>query len=128
MKKTLTINLSGVVFNIDEDAYDTLKGYLVKLETKFKPEEVKEVMNDIEARLAELFGEGLQREHKNVVTIEHVEGAIEQLGTAEEIGDDANDMSGEESSENKRKQHRKFYRDSENKVLGGVAAGLAAYF
>lgn len=127
MKKTLTINLSGVVFNIDEDAYDTLKGYLVKLETKFKPEEVKEVMNDIEARLAELFGEGLQREHKNVVTIEHVEGAIEQLGTAEEIGDDANDMSGEESSENKRKQHRKFYRDSENKVLGGVAAGLAAY-
>ena len=127
MKKTLTINLSGVVFNIDEDAYDTLKEYLAKLETKFENEEGKEVMNDIEARLAELFGEGLQREHKNVVTIEQVERAIEQLGTAEEIGGGTNDMEKEEPSKNERKRHRKFYRDSENKVLGGVAAGLAAY-
>ncbi len=127
MKKTLTINLSGVVFNIDEDAYDTLKEYLAKLETKFENEEGKEVMNDIEARLAELFGEGLQREHKNVVTIEQVERAIEQLGTAEEIGGGTNDIEKEEPSKNERKRHRKFYRDSENKVLGGVAAGLAAY-
>ncbi len=127
MKKTLTINLSGFVFNIDEDAYDTLRVYLGKLEAKFANEEGKEVMHDIEARLAELFEEGLKCEHKNVVTIEQVERAIEQLGTAEEIGGGTNDMEKEEPSKNERKRHRKFYRDSENKVLGGVAAGLAAY-
>lgn len=127
MKKTLTINLSGFVFNINEDAYDTLRVYLGKLEAKFANEEGKEVMHDIEARLAELFEEGLKCEHKNVVTIEQVKVVMEQLGTAEEIGGGTNDMEKEEPSKNERKRHRKFYRDSENKVLGGVAAGLAAY-
>ena len=57
MKKTLTINLSGIVFNIDEDAYDVLQEYLNKLELRFTGEDGKEIMRDIEARLAELFGD-----------------------------------------------------------------------
>ena len=79
MKKTLTINLSGVVFNIDEDAYEVLNEYLRKLEIQFADEDGKEVMRDIEARLAELFGSALKSGNKNVVTLNDVNSVIEQL-------------------------------------------------
>lgn len=127
MKKTLTINLSGIVFNIDEDAYDVLQEYLKKLEIRFTGEEGKEILCDIEARLAELFGDAVNHKQHAVVTIVHVENAIAQLGTAEEIGGGASEMHRDETSKEERKRNRKFYRDSENKILGGVAAGFAAY-
>ena len=126
MKKTLTINLSGFVFNIDEDAYDALQEYLKKLELRFSGEDGKEILCDIEARLAELFGEALHHKEQAVVTIEHVSNAIAQLGTADEIDGEGN-AAGEKNKEESRKQYRKFYRDGENKILGGVAAGVAAY-
>ena len=126
MKKTLTINLSGIVFNIDEDAYGVLQEYLKKLEMRFTGDEGKEILCDIEARLAELFGDAVNHKQHAVVTIEHVENAIAQLGTAEEIGGEGN-AAGEKNKEESRKQYRKFYRDGENKILGGVAAGVAAY-
>ena len=129
MKKTLTINLSGVVFNIDEDAYEILNEYLRKLEIQFSDEDGKEVMRDIEARLAELFGNSLKSGNKNVVTINNVNSVIEQLGTAEEIGCESKSSAFDTKEEKKenRKRYRKFYRDADNKILGGVAAGLAAY-
>ena len=129
MKKTLTINLSGVVFNIDEDAYEVLNEYLRKLEIQFSDEDGKEVMRDIEARLAELFSNTLKSGNKNVVTINNVNSVIEQLGTAEEIGgeDKNSTFDNKEEKKENRKRYRKFYRDGENKILGGVAAGLAAY-
>ena len=80
MKKTLTINLSGVVFNIDEDAYEILNEYLRKLEIQFSDEDGKEIMRDIEARLAELFSNILKSNNKNVVTITDINSVIEQLG------------------------------------------------
>ena len=129
MKKTLTINLSGVVFNIDEDAYDVLNEYLRKLEIQFSDEDGKEVMRDIEARLAELFGNALKSGNRNVVTITDVNSVIEQLGTVEEIGGESNNstLDNKEEEKENRKRYRKFYRDGDNKILGGVAAGLAAY-
>ena len=129
MKKTLTINLSGVVFNIDEDAYEVLNEYLRKLEIQFADEDGKEVMRDIEARLAELFGSALKSGNKNVVTLNDVNSVIEQLGTAEEIGggEKNSTFDDRESDKESRKRNRKFYRDGDNKILGGVAAGLAAY-
>lgn len=129
MKKTLTINLSGVVFNIDEDAYEILNEYLRKLEIQFSDEDGKEIMRDIEARLAELFSNILKSNNKNVVTITDINSVIEQLGTAEEIGGDSKNSTfdNKETDKDNRKRHRKFYRDADNKILGGVAAGLAAY-
>ena len=129
MKKTLTINLSGVVFNIDEDAYDVLNEYLRKLEIQFSDEDGKEVMRDIEARLAELFGNALKSGNRNVVTITDVNSVIKQLGTVEEIGGESNNstLDNKEEEKENRKRYRKFYRDGDNKILGGVAAGLAAY-
>ena len=111
MKKTLTINLSGIVFNIDEDAYDVLQEYLKKLEMRFTGEEGKEILCDIEARLAELFGDAVNHKQHAVVTIVHVENAIAQLGTAEEIGGGASEMHKDETSKEERKRNRKFYRD-----------------
>ena len=129
MKKTLTINLSDIVFNIDEDAYEILNEYLRKLEVQFSDEDGKEVMRDIEARLAELFGNILKSSNKNVVTINDVNSVIEQLGTAEEIGGENKNFTfdDKETDKESRKRYRKFYRDADNKILGGVAAGLAAY-
>lgn len=129
MKKTLTINLSGIVFNIDEDAYTILHDYLQKLEVRFSDEEQREILCDIEARLAELFSNSFKYSKYSVITINEVNSAIEQLGTAEEISnkeDETNNSSQSENTENRRR-HRKFYRDADNKILGGVAAGLAAY-
>ena len=66
MKKTLTVNLNNVVFHIDDDAYELLQNYLSAVEKQLSEDERKEVMSDIEARVAELFTERLQR-NKNVV-------------------------------------------------------------
>ena len=79
MKKTLTVNLSNVVFHIDDDAYELLQNYLSAGEKQLSGDERKEVMSDIEARVAELFTERLQR-NKNVVNKEDVEQIIEVLG------------------------------------------------
>ena len=62
MKKTLTVNLNNIVFHIDDDAYEMLQTYLFEIADHFKSdEERKEIMNDIEARIAELFNEKLQK-------------------------------------------------------------------
>ncbi len=130
MKKTLTINLSGIVFNIDEDAYEVLNEYLRKLEIQFSDEDGKEVMRDIEARLAELFTNTSKYSNSAVITINDVNSAIKQLGTAEEIGSEENNYTHQEpkaKDAESRRRYRKFYRDGDNKILGGVAAGLAAY-
>ena len=77
MKKTFTINISGTVFHIEEDAYEVLQKYLIKLKNHFGPgEEGKEILADIEARIAEIFIENSTGSQK-VVSIEMVNSAIE---------------------------------------------------
>ncbi len=56
MNKTVTINISGIVFHIDETAYDKLKQYLSAIRSYFQNTEGKdEIMMDIESRIAEIF-------------------------------------------------------------------------
>ncbi len=129
MKRTLTINLNGIIFNIDEDAYQMLDNYLIEIKRHFSADEEKEILEDIEARIAELLLEK-NRNKDAVVTIERITEIIETLGYASQF--EENDNDGEQpKSENqegkKNKRHRKFYRDADNQILGGVAAGLAAY-
>lgn len=91
MKKTLTVNLNNIVFHIDDDAYEMLQTYLADVARHLSEDEKKEVMNDIEARVAELFTERLQR-NKNVVNIEDVEEIIKILGKPSQYADeDEND-------------------------------------
>lgn len=132
MKKTLTINLNGMVFNIDEDAYHKLNNYLAELGHHFPEAEREEIMNDIEARIAELFNQKLQ--HRNVVEIKDVEEVVETLGTPSQFDEAGAQSGGEERAaagaamgQPNRAPRRKFYRDGTNKRIGGVAAGIAAY-
>ena len=130
MKKTMTINLGGFVFNIDEDAYSKLQQYLSDLGRHFSEEEKEEIMRDIEARIAELFTSRLV--NRNVVEMKDVEEVIAVMGQPSQFEDgDETKKEGRttttNASEPKRSQVRKFYRDSTNKMIGGVASGLAAY-
>lgn len=128
MKKTVNINLNGVVFYIDEDAFKVLRAYLDRLEKHFKnKEEGKEIIADIESRIAELFSEKINHENA-VVTHAMVEEVMNIMGDPSEFDED-----GETKSENNYQayttstKNKRLFRDSDNKVLGGVCSGLAAY-
>lgn len=128
MKKTLTVNLNNIVFHIDDDAYEMLQTYLHEIADHLSEDERKEIMTDIEARIAELFTEKLQK-NKNVVNLVDVQEIIEIMGkpsqyTGEEEGEEAPKAP---KSDKKQQKSRRFYRDPDNAVLGGIAGGLAAY-
>lgn len=125
MKRTFTINISGTVFHIEEDAYEVLQKYLVTLKNHFgNSEEGKETITDIEARIAELFTEKTT-DNKNVVTMEWVSEIVETMGTPKNIAEEVGD---EDPSQGRAKGKKRLFRDPEQRVLGGVCAGLAAYF
>jgi phage shock protein PspC (stress-responsive transcriptional regulator) len=129
MKRTLTINLNNIVFHIDDDAYEMLLQYLTDIAQYFESEEEKkEIMSDIEARISELFSEKLQK-GKNVITIDDVKDVIQIMGKPNEYaGEEEKQVhSNNQKSEKKGTKTRRFYRDPENCILGGVASGLAAY-
>ena len=132
MKKTLSVNLNSIVFNIDDDAYEVLSKYLADIEAHLSSNEEKdEIMADIEARIAELFSERLQR-NKEVVTINDVHEIIGIMGNPNQFSDDDTDSeessNSSTSSEKKKKGSRRFYRDPENAILGGICGGLVAQF
>jgi phage shock protein PspC (stress-responsive transcriptional regulator) len=125
MKKTFTINLSGRVFHIEEDAYEILKKYLVNLTNYFgKDEDGKEITADIEARMAEIFSQK-STDGKNVVTLDWVNEVIETMGTPENFEEE---IAEEEPLADQKRPKRKLYRHPESKVFGGVCGGIAAYF
>ena len=137
MKKTVTINLGGVVFNIDDDACDRLSQYLADIEKRFPEEERAEIIRDIEERMAELLNFKLQ--NRNVVEIHDVEEVIEVIGKPEQFDDESGDNSGAQSSfaasssqatttGKQSRRPRKLYRNSNDRMVSGVASGLAAYF
>lgn len=129
MKKTFTVNLNNVVFHIDNDAYEALQQYLNEVENRLSEGEKREVMADIEARIAELFTEKLDK-GKNVINLDDVEAVIAILGKPNQFASDDEEpqaKASETSSTSGERPSRKFYRDPDNAVLGGVAAGLAAY-
>ena len=128
MKRTLSINLSGSVFNIDDDAYRLLSDYLNLIEKHFgSEEESKEILSDIEARIAELFKERIT-DYKQVIIISDVEEIIEIMGQPEEIIDpgDSDQYRGRERYGPS--GYRRMYRDPDNRILGGVCAGMGAYW
>ena len=125
MKKTFTINISGTVFHIEEDAYDVLQKYLINLKNHFGiDEEGKEILSDIEARIAEMFVEKAS-ETKKVVTLGWVNEVVETMGTPEDFAEEEGE---DESIREEAKRKRRLYRDPEVRVLGGVCGGLGAYF
>ncbi|MBM3937586.1 MAG: PspC family transcriptional regulator, partial [Sphingomonadales bacterium] len=83
MNRIISANINGFVFQIDEVAYDQLKQYLESLRLRITE---KEVYDDIENRIAELFSHMLNS-GTEAIFINHVEDVIAQIGSAEELGD-----------------------------------------
>jgi phage shock protein PspC (stress-responsive transcriptional regulator) len=126
MKKALKINLSGQIFHIDEDAYEKLKVYLDTISSHFSnANESKEILSDIESRIAELFHEKMSDENQ-VISVKEVDEVIDIMGRPEEIADE-DELSGSQKNREQRAS-RRLYRDPDNAVLGGVSSGLSAYF
>jgi phage shock protein PspC (stress-responsive transcriptional regulator) len=125
MKITVSINLGGYFFNIDEDAYAELKSYLKNLELHFAGEESSsEILSDIESRMAELFRTKLTS-YKQVINIEDVHQVITVLGTPEDISDTEGPTARDKFSS---PGYHRMYRDPDHRVIGGVCAGIAAYW
>ena len=87
MKETRTINLNGLVYHIDNDAYQQLRDYLSDIELRLPSDERQEVMSDIEARIAELIQKALFAKNTQVVTIEMVGSIRAQIGEPSEFGE-----------------------------------------
>jgi phage shock protein PspC (stress-responsive transcriptional regulator) len=122
MKVTVNINLGGYAFNVDEDAYERLRQYMKTLEKEFSSESsAAEIMTDIEGRIAELFKMRLNS-YKQVITMKDVEEVMAILGTPEAISGSGT------SEERPPRSQRRIYRDPDRRIIGGVCAGLGAYF
>ena len=126
MKKTVTINISGIIFHIDEDAYDRLNRYMSRLKRHFsKMEGREEIISDIESRIAELLQEKMAN-NKQVITIEDIEDVVKVLGEPSEM--ESEDDYESPPSSTYRSRPRRLYRDPDNRMIAGVSTGLAAYF
>lgn len=147
MKKTLTVNLGGTVFHIDEDAYRLLDNYLCNLKLHFRRQAgADEIVNDIELRISELFLEKLTA-GSQVITITDVEEVINRMGKPEEMetGTEENTASGSgntkgafgegygsgswngDNNSSYTSTRRRLYRNPDDKMLGGVIGGLSVY-
>ncbi len=159
MNKTIIININSIVFHIEEDAYETLRSYMIEIKKHFgKSEDSREILEDIENRIAEMFSERIQTGRKEVINREDVDQVITQMGRVSDfesefadeprIEEEAKraftDSTGEtKETENVSEQEpaqntepnfveyltsKKLMRDMDDKILGGVCSGLAHYF
>jgi phage shock protein PspC (stress-responsive transcriptional regulator) len=138
MKKIININFHGRVIPIEETAYDILKQYVESLRKHFANEEGRdEIINDIENRFAELFSERLTK-GSTCITDDDVNAIIQSMGRPEDFDTDDMGHNGGASQEQgkyseQRQQHyayedsRQLFRSENDKVLGGVCAGIAHY-
>lgn len=125
MNKTLDINIANQIFHIDESAYRILKNYLDAIKTSLANEKSRdEIIQDIEARIAELFIERMISD-KQVINIEDVNEVIKIMGQPEDfnIADDDDDT----QSKTHKKTEKKLFRDKSQSYISGVCAGLSHY-
>ncbi|HRY33607.1 MAG TPA: PspC domain-containing protein [Bacteroidales bacterium] len=123
MKKNFNVNIAGIIFHMDEDAYEKLEHYLGQLKRHFAAVEGKdEILSDIESRIAEMLQEKLS-ENKQVIILEDIEGVVAILGEPSEW------ESGQAATrESQSRRSKRLYRDPDSKIIGGVCAGLGWYF
>ena len=125
MNKTVISNISGLIFHLNEDAYDKLNNYLQTIGSFFKDSEGRaEIMTDIEARIAEMFKSKITVANQ-VITIADVDEAIAVMGQPEEF------LDGQEpppKTVTGKQSVRRIFRDPDERILGGVCSGLSTYF
>lgn len=126
MKITVSVNLNGQVFTIDEDAYQRLKAYLAAVSGQFASNDDRnEIISDIEGRIAELFRERISPSKQSIVTAD-VEWVIGIMGAPRDFnpGEPAGNST---SDSNQGRNTRRLYRDPDNRILGGVSSGIALW-
>ncbi len=124
MKKTMTVNIGSRAFHIDEDAYDMLNNYLAHVKNELESTDGgTEIYEDIENRIGELFA-SLLKNSREVITIQDIEEVIKVMG---QPGDISGNPEGRKYSSSAG-SNRRMYRDPDNRIIGGVCSGLAAYW
>ena len=131
MNKTVNINLAGIVFHIDENAFETLNNYLNALKNHFKNEEGgDEILKDIEGRIAELFTERLDK--KEAISLTDINEITTIMGDPSQYDDEIEQEQSQESQDKeedlRKGKRRKVFRDEEDRMIGGVCRGMAHYF
>jgi len=138
MKKTININLGGIPFTVDADAYDKMESYFASLERYFKEyENPHEIIFDIEFRMAELFRENIGT--NSILSMKDIDQVIKILGTPEDISrenaendsfafDEQNSEKRTYTSFSDYKVGKKLFRNPDDKVIAGVCSGLSSYF
>ena len=125
MNKTVNINLAGVFFHIDEDAYARLQHYLEAIRRSLtNTHGQEEIIHDIEARIAELFSEKIKTE-RQVIGVREVDEVIAVMGQPEDYVLDEEIF--EDEPVYTKRRGKKLFRDTENSYVGGVSSGLAHY-
>ena len=128
MNKTVNINLGGMFFHIDEDAFQKLTRYFDAIKRSLSNSSGHdEIIKDIEMRVSELLNEK-QKSDKHVVGLKDVDEVIAVMGQPEDyiIEDDkTNEQSYRSSTTTSTK---KLYRDRDKGMVGGVSSGLGYYF
>ncbi|MCU0679216.1 MAG: PspC domain-containing protein, partial [Planctomycetes bacterium] len=125
MEKAISINLGGMLFNIDEDAYEQLAAYLKSVNDHYRPGG-EEIIKDIEVSIAEKFSVKV-KSGCQIMAKADVEEVIKIMGTVEEF-----EQAGAEETANGKNginaASRKLYRNADDVVIAGVCSGLAVYF
>ena len=129
MNKTVTVNIGGIVFHIDENAYEKIKHYLESIRSHFTTADGRdEIMQDIEARIAEMFQERV-KDSKQVVTLSDVDEVTSLMGRPEQFaGSEEKQKEVESEPEFTGPVKRRLFRNPDDKMLGGVSSGIANYF
>lgn len=127
MNKTVNINLAGVFFHIDEDAFSKLQHYLESIKRSFaNTPGYDEIIADIEARIAELFSEKLKNE-RQVISSREVDEVIAIMGQPEDYMVDEEIFEDRSFEKKTSRSSKQLYRDTDNAYIGGVSSGLAHY-
>lgn len=132
MNKTVTINISGIIFHIEEAAFDKLSKYLSTIKGYFSNADGgSEIMSDIEARIAEML-QSKTSAIKQVVLMSDVDYVMESMGKPEVFAADAQENNSNnndyDTADNNEPIKKRLYRDGDSKVLGGVCSGIGHYF
>jgi len=128
MNKTVNINLGGMFFHIDEDAYQKLTRYFDAIKRSLSNSSGQdEIIKDIEMRVSELLNEK-QKSEKHVVGLKDVDEVITVMGQPEDYIIEEDNNKSQAYSDNSSRRTKKLYRDKEKGMIGGVAAGLGHYF
>lgn len=131
MNKTIIININGIVFHIEEEAYDVLRSYMIDVKRHFgNTADSHEIVGDIENRIAEMFSERIVAGTKEVITMSDVQEVISQMGQVDDFeGVNQEDEQGYYAEDmHTAGQQRKLMRDPDDRVFGGVCSGLGHYF